>query len=286
VADARGAPPSKGELPSLSDVWAEFKSVYDTEVETRRMFGMIGLVMLGVSGAMYVPHCFRLAARLSEPQIIVRKAHANGTQVLIDDFREAYWWLRDNTPKDARVMAWWDYGYQINGVAQRTTIADGNTWNHEHIALLGKCLVSPENVSHPITRHLADYVLVWTTRHAGLPADDLAKSPHMARIASSVYADVPAADFHLNRSTGLPSPMMEASLLWQLHGWRLDPAIPPLTHFEEAYTTSRHAVRIYKVLDVSLESKAWRVAHGPGYPPALQSVIETAKDFQQARGFS
>ena len=35
-------------------------------------------------------------------------------------------------------MAWWDYGYQISGVANRTTIADGNTWNHEHIALLGK----------------------------------------------------------------------------------------------------------------------------------------------------
>jgi hypothetical protein len=39
--------------------------------------------------------------------------------------------------------AWWDYGYQINGLANRTTLADGNTWNHEHIALLGKCLVSP-----------------------------------------------------------------------------------------------------------------------------------------------
>ena len=22
-----------------------------------------------------------------------------------------YWWLRDETPEDARVMAWWDYGY-------------------------------------------------------------------------------------------------------------------------------------------------------------------------------
>jgi asparagine N-glycosylation enzyme membrane subunit Stt3 len=63
---------------------------------------------------------------------------------MIDDFREAYWWLRDNTPEDSRVMAWWDYGYQINGVANRTSIADGNTWNHEHIALLGRALVSPE----------------------------------------------------------------------------------------------------------------------------------------------
>lgn len=61
-------------------------------------------------------------------------------QVLVDDYREAYWWLRDNTPEDARVMAWWDYGYQITGIGNRTTIADGNTWNHEHIATLGRVL--------------------------------------------------------------------------------------------------------------------------------------------------
>ena len=36
-----------------------------------------------------------------------------------------------------------DYGYQIAGIAKRTTIADGNTWNHEHIALLGLSLSSP-----------------------------------------------------------------------------------------------------------------------------------------------
>jgi dolichyl-diphosphooligosaccharide--protein glycosyltransferase len=50
-------------------------------------------------------------------------------------------------------------------LANRTTIADGNTWNHEHIALLGRALISDIDVSHKeITRHIADYVLVWATR--------------------------------------------------------------------------------------------------------------------------
>jgi hypothetical protein len=75
--------------------------------------------------------------------------------------------LRDNTPEDARVLAWWDYGYQITGIGNRTSIADGNTWNHEHIALLGRSLVLSEKEGHKIIRHLADYVLVWTTRYAG-----------------------------------------------------------------------------------------------------------------------
>ena len=69
-------------------------------------------------------------------------------------------------------MAWWDYGYQIAGIANRTTIADGNTWNHEHIALVGLCLTSPEAESHAITRHLADYLLVWK----GGGSDDLGKA--------------------------------------------------------------------------------------------------------------
>jgi len=40
-------------------------------------------------------------------------------QHIIDDFREAYFWLRQNTPEDAKIMSWWDYGYQITGMANR-----------------------------------------------------------------------------------------------------------------------------------------------------------------------
>merc|ERR1712025_884099 len=82
-------------------------------------------------------------------------------------------------------MAWWDYGYQITGVANRTSIADGNTWNHEHIATLGYMLTSPEKRAHKYIRHMADYVLVW----AGGGGDDMAKSPHLARIANSIFPD-------------------------------------------------------------------------------------------------
>ena len=37
--------------------------------------------------------------------------------------------------------------------------------------------------AHSLAKHLADYVLVW----AGGGGDDLAKSPHLARIGNSVY---------------------------------------------------------------------------------------------------
>merc|ERR1719460_1306503 len=110
----------------------------------------------------------------------------SGEIEIVDDYRLAYGFLREETPHDARVMAWWDYGYQITGVGNRTSIADGNTWNHEHIATLGRTLTNPEKKAHNIMKHLADYVLVW----AGGGGDDMAKSPHLARIANSVFPDV------------------------------------------------------------------------------------------------
>lgn len=112
---------------------------------------------------------------LSHPQII--ETLKDGTKK--DDYREAYWWLRDNTPEDTRVLAWWDYGYQLAGISKRLTIADGNTWNHEHIAFLGMTMTSPVKEAHTIMRHWADYVLVWA--HT-----DLNKATHLARIGNSV----------------------------------------------------------------------------------------------------
>ncbi len=58
------------------------------------------------------------------------------SRTILDDFREAYFWLRQNTHDKARVMSWWDYGYQIAGMGNRTTLVDNNTWNNSHIALV------------------------------------------------------------------------------------------------------------------------------------------------------
>jgi len=89
-------------------------------------------------------------------------------------------------------------------------------------------------------------VLLWTTRYAGMSADDIAKSPHMARIAGSVYGDIDPTAYYLEAG-GAPSAMMRESLLWRLHHHRFDPREPPLTLFEEAYTTKHRMVRIFKV---------------------------------------
>jgi dolichyl-diphosphooligosaccharide--protein glycosyltransferase len=173
------------------------KSAFDGVLSTtegilaKRALSVLLLLMGYILGVNFTHYCWRLSHDLSNPTIIVKARLRDGKVIKLDDYREAYWWLRDNTPVDSRIMAWWDYGYQITAIANRTTIADGNTWNHEHIALLGKALTASENEGYEIARHLADYVLVW----GGGGGDDLAKSPHLARIANSVYRDhCPAGD--------------------------------------------------------------------------------------------
>ena len=69
---------------------------------------------------------------------------------------------------------------QIAAIANRTTIADGNTWNHEHIALLGKTLTTDLDEGWEIARHLADAVLSW----GGGSSDFLARSPRLSLIAT------------------------------------------------------------------------------------------------------
>jgi len=236
----------------------------------------------------------QMAQGMSNPQIMIKANLRDGTAVMVDDYREAYWWLRDKTPQDSRVMAWWDYGYQITGIGNRTTIADGNTWNHEHIATLGRCLTSPVKEAHRVIRHLADYVLVW----AGGGGDDLAKSPHLARIANSVFDDVcpgdPTCRYFGFDHQGQPTPMMEASLLYQLHS-----KVPDSNRFKHAFTSKYGKVRIFKVMSVSQESKDWvadpknKICDAPGswyctgqYPPALDGLIARRSAFAQLEDFN
>jgi dolichyl-diphosphooligosaccharide--protein glycosyltransferase len=58
-------------------------------------------------------HCTWVTqAAYSSPSIVV--ARGNGPQDgVLDDFREAYGWIRENTADDATIMSWWDYGYQV-----------------------------------------------------------------------------------------------------------------------------------------------------------------------------
>lgn len=97
----------------------------------------------------------------SSPSIVLSARSHDGSRIIFDDFREAYYWLRMNTPEDAKVMSWWDYGYQITAMANRTILVDNNTWNNTHISRVGQAMASSEEKAYQIMKELdVSYVLV------------------------------------------------------------------------------------------------------------------------------
>ena len=86
----------------------------------------------------YLLHCTWVGAEAyASPSIILANKDRYGNKYIIDDFREAYFWMRMNTKSDAKIVSWWDYGYQIAGMSNRAVIVDNNTWNTTHIATVG-----------------------------------------------------------------------------------------------------------------------------------------------------
>ncbi|EGD96054.1 oligosaccharyl transferase subunit Stt3 [Trichophyton tonsurans CBS 112818] len=223
----------------------------------------------------FVAHCTWVTSNAySSPSVVLASRLPDGSQFIIDDYREAYYWLRQNTPKNTKIMAWWDYGYQIGGMADRPTLVDNNTWNNTHIATVGKAMSSSEEVSYPILRqHDVDYVLVVFGGLLGYSGDDINKFLWMIRIAEGIWPEeVKERDFFTDRGEYRvdehASPAMRNSLMYKMsyynfhslfppgqaqdrvRGVRLPSQGPQLTTIEEAFTSENWIIRIYKVKDL------------------------------------
>uniref|UniRef100_A0A1B0CZK6 dolichyl-diphosphooligosaccharide--protein glycotransferase n=2 Tax=Phlebotomus papatasi TaxID=29031 RepID=A0A1B0CZK6_PHLPP len=225
---------------------------------------------------MFAVHCTWVTSNAySSPSIVLAFYNsADGTRNILDDFREAYYWLSQNTADDARVMSWWDYGYQIAGMANRTTLVDNNTWNNSHIALVGKAMSSPEDKAYEIMTSLdVDYVLVIFGGVIGYSGDDINKFLWMVRIAEGEHPkDIRESDFFTDRGEfrvdAEGAPALLNCLMYKLSYYRFGELKLDyrgaagydrtrnsvignkdfeLTYLEEAYTSEHWLVRIYRV---------------------------------------
>ncbi|KAK0555558.1 oligosaccharyl transferase stt3 subunit [Tilletia horrida] len=224
-----------------------FKSVSESSgifgLDTRAFVAIWVLILLVI----FVQHCtYVTSSAYSSPSVVLASRNQDGSTHIIDDFREAYYWLRENTPVDAKVMSWWDYGYQIAGMADRPTLVDNNTWNNTHIATVGKGGL------------------------LGFSGDDINKYLWMIRIAQGIWPDeISEPDFFTSRGEfkidDQASKTMKNSLMYKMSYYRFNdlfggrpgmdrargsPAAsqsPTLDIVEEAFTSENWLVRIYKV---------------------------------------
>jgi dolichyl-diphosphooligosaccharide---protein glycosyltransferase len=80
----------------------------------------------------------------------------------VNDWLETMEWIKVNTPENAIIASWWDYGYWITTLSDRTTLVDNATLSTEGIARMAKILMSSPNDSWKILEKMdVDYVLVF-----------------------------------------------------------------------------------------------------------------------------
>jgi len=237
------------------------------------------VAMMSVMLMTYTMHCSWVTSEAySSPSIVLSARSHDGSRIIFDDFREAYHWLRHNTHPDAKIMSWWDYGYQITAMANRTILVDNNTWNNTHISRVGQAMASPEDKAYTIMKELdVDYVLVIFGGLIGYSSDDINKflwmvriggsTPHGAHIKEHDYY-TQAGEFRVDRDG---APNLLNSLMYKMCYYRFGEVYteggkPPgwdrvrnveignkgfeLDVLEEAYTSEHWIVRIYRVKDL------------------------------------
>merc|ERR1712088_901066 len=238
---------------------------------------------------MFAVHCTWVTSNAySSPSIVLASYRQDGGRNILDDFREAYYWLWQNTAEDATVMSWWDYGYQIAGMANRTTLVDNNTWNNSHIALVGKAMSSNESAAYDIMTELdVDYVLVIFGGVIGYSGDDINKFLWMVRIAegehpnevkeSSFFTDSGEYKVDASAPKTFKESIMYKCSYYRFGDYTSDPRAPggydrtrnsevgvkkiTFKYLEEAYTSENWLVRIYRVKDPANRSEKLKIGN-------------------------
>ena len=79
-----------------------------------------------------------------------------------NDWLDTLEWIKLNTPENAVIASWWDYGYWIQTLAERTTFVDNSTLIDSRIQHMAKVLMGAPNDSWNMLKEMnADYVLVF-----------------------------------------------------------------------------------------------------------------------------
>jgi dolichyl-diphosphooligosaccharide--protein glycosyltransferase len=127
----------------------------------------------------------------------------------VKDWLDACAWMRENLPPSPQkpgepgtvIAAWWDYGYWITAMANRTTLADNGTWNTTQIQQIGLMFMSNETEAIKIlkTYNVTD-VVVFATFTVQTDSSTGQSYPSMANVGGDNskwqwMAEIPGLDY-------------------------------------------------------------------------------------------
>ena len=94
------------------------------------------------------------------PPTILNGATSYG--VVTNDWLDALDWIKNNTPEDAVIAAWWDYGYWISTMGERASLADNSTSRLDVIENIARMFFdNPDSAWAALNETESDYVLIF-----------------------------------------------------------------------------------------------------------------------------
>ena len=151
----------------LSSIGLSFllKNLFSNTIENKssiiffKLPFIMGIVVLLMIPLVYPEERHVLALTDNPPTIM-----NGGTQYQINtpDWLETMDWIKNNTPDDAVVGSWWDYGYWIQTKAERASLADNSTTNAQIIKNIASMFFLTPNDGWKSLRDMeADYFVVF-----------------------------------------------------------------------------------------------------------------------------
>jgi len=140
------------------------KKVKDRRISTNpriiTKISYFAVIIILLSLPLVIPENGNWVNAINVPPTILNGGSIYG--IATDDWLDAMDWLNKNTPEDAVIASWWDYGYWITTLSERASLADNATLSTVRIQAIAKTLLAPPDEAWQMLQDLdADYILIF-----------------------------------------------------------------------------------------------------------------------------
>jgi len=120
---------------------------------------IIGLIFLLIIPLIF-PVTGNVLAITNQPPTIMNGGST--FKISTSDWLDSMEWIKNNTPEDAVIGAWWDYGYWIQSKGERASLADNSTLIDSIIKKIATVFLSSPDKGWETLREMeADYFLIF-----------------------------------------------------------------------------------------------------------------------------
>jgi dolichyl-diphosphooligosaccharide--protein glycosyltransferase len=141
------------------------KPAYTARNEMKVVFSVAVIALLVIpAGTFWIPNpiqctstgqLFCDGSNPADAAVSLANGATSYSRFTFNDWTQALQWIRQSTPTNSVFISWWDYGYWITVMGNRTSAADNSTINSTRIALIGRMLMSNATQAANIAKEIA-----------------------------------------------------------------------------------------------------------------------------------